>query len=133
MALYVDQGNYVLNVERGQRWEITVEQPKYSRRDIDSLPLEVEQIGQDIIGPIKFQDTSKLKIEAEGESNVIVSLLSIDGQTLDLLVNEIGPYEASTVLTHTGPAIVYVETSGRWRVTILSAKDICASGISCRV
>ena len=92
MALYVDQGNYVLNVERGQRWEITVEQPKYSRRDIDSLPLEAEQIGQDIIGPIKFQGTSKLKIEAEGESNVIVSLLSVDGQTLDLLVNEIGPY-----------------------------------------
>ncbi|MCK4388487.1 MAG: hypothetical protein KAW00_06905 [Dehalococcoidia bacterium] len=62
----------------------------------------------------------------DGASNFIIWLYDRDGYSIDLLVNEIGPFDGSTVVGVTGqifdaaPGIHYidVEADGNWEVTL---------------
>lgn len=117
-ALNVSEGEYALNVRIGENWEVDVKQPKYSEEDIGDTPVEVQAVGNKVIGPIEFDATARIEIEAEGEGNILVELMNLDGKRIDYLINEIAPCEASSLFNHSGIALISVDTRADWEMSV---------------
>lgn len=121
VATYTPSGNYVLDIDANGQWNAGIAQPRYSRMEVESLPASLD--GQDfgVLGPNQFEGATRLSYDAETDSNVIIYLLNHEGETVDVLVNEIGPSDGSTAFSADGVGLIYVETEGEWSIQIESA------------
>jgi hypothetical protein len=118
VATNVPAGEYLLDIQADGSWEVTVEQPRFSQAEVESLPADVEGKDYAVLGPYQFEGVTRFTIDAETDSNVIVYLKDHRGTTVDILVNEIGPHEGSTTIRQSGVGIIYVETEKSWTVTL---------------
>jgi PKD repeat protein len=122
----VSPGRYLFDVTAGGSWQVTIEQPNPSTAP--SLPQTFTGSGADVPSPFMLESgmgAVKFKMHHEGSSNFIIWLYHVNGDKEELLVNEIGYYDGSTLVsvggwTGSSPGIHYidVEADGNWRIEI---------------
>jgi hypothetical protein len=100
----------------GGNWTI-IFSPIYSE-DIHSLtvPGTYKATGDDVVRILGNASTASFIVN-QGEENFFVSAHENDGNTLEYLVNEIGPYRG-TVMIPPGTSFLVVEASGEWQVDV---------------
>jgi len=122
----VSPGRYILDVTASGSWQVTIEQPNPS--SAPSLPRTYSGYGSDVPSPFLVESgkgAMKFKMHHSGSSNFIIWLYHVSGDREELLVNEIGYYDGSMLVSVGGysgssPGIHYmdVEADGSWSVEI---------------
>jgi hypothetical protein len=114
----LEAGRYLFNVEADGPWSIRIEQPRPGSGR--SLPTTAKGRGHSVAGP--FQATGvgvRFELRHRGESNFIVDVLDVDGQTIGNLSNEIGSFEGSMVgEVPEGVFWLNVQADGSWSVAM---------------
>mgnify|MGYP000610362418 CR=1 FL=1 len=118
-AMYLQAGEYQLDIDADGDWTADIEQPRYSAAELESLPADASGEDSDYMGPYQFEDATEITIEAENDAAVSVWLARHDGQLVDLLANDIGPYEETTLITDSGTGLIFIQTDGgEWQIEI---------------
>ena len=122
----VSPGKYVLEVTASGSWQVTVEQPSPSTAV--SLPQTITGRGADVPSPFMIESGKgavKFTMHHDGSRNFIIWLYNVNGKREELLVNEIGNYDGSKLVSVGGysgaePGIHYldVEADGSWSIEI---------------
>ena len=115
----VKAGSYRIQIESSGEWELFVEQPV--AQDAMAPPIERDGTGDLALGPFLLPTRPILAtVTHRGASNVMVSLLAVDGAHRSLLANEIGEYHGATriCLTQDGMYFVDVRADGDWTLSI---------------
>lgn len=122
----VEPGRYLLDVTADGSWDVEVEQPNPSTAS--SLPWTFSGNGADVSSPFLLESgmgAVKYKMHHVGSSNFQIWLFHVSGDYEELLVNEIGNYDGSTLHSVGGilgsePGIHYldIEADGNWQVEI---------------
>jgi hypothetical protein len=116
VAAVLAEGEHNLNVDTEAEWEITIEQP--TNPDPASLPIDESGSGYDYAGPFAFDGPTTFQGTHEGESNFIVSAVSLDPSGLGTIVfNETEQFDGETTERVDGPAYLNVEADGEWTVS----------------
>lgn len=118
VALYLPAGTYLFDIDADGRWEADVTQPRYSAAEVGSLPASESGDDSTYIGPIELEGLTRISFTAEDDEHYAVWLKNHHGQDIDLLFNEIGPFEGSTAIGQNGVAIIQVDTNGNWKLVI---------------
>lgn len=118
VAMYLPAGEYRLDVDADGDWSATVRQPRWADAEAASPPVDAEGTNHDYIGPIEFAGGEVVTIEAQSDEHMAVWLADHHGRDLELLANDIGPYEQQTVVSESGYGLIRVETTGDWRIEI---------------
>jgi len=123
--LQASPGEHLLDVTADGKWEVTIEQPRPVTAP--TAPQTFTGKGPSVPQPFYLEGgIATFHMIHDGASNFIIWLYDRDGYSIDLLVNEIGPFDGSTVVGVTGqifdaaPGIHYidVEADGNWEVTL---------------
>jgi|GEM_PF-2606726 len=113
------RGSYYLDVDADGPWSIDVTQP---RPAVSSLPFTKSFSGSGPTATNLFQMSTgahTFTVSHSGSSNFIIWLLDMNGQYVDLIVNEIGSHSGSTVVgVDPGGYLMNVEADGDWSVSI---------------
>lgn len=120
VAIYAPAGEYKLDIEADGDWTATVRQPRFSEADVDSASdITAEGSQHDYIGPLSFDGGETVIVHAEGEGHLAVWLTDHRGEKVDLLANDIAPYESESVVTDSGVGLIVIETDrADWRIEI---------------
>lgn len=118
VVMYLPAGTYLLDVEADGSWDADVSQPRYSSAEVDSLPQSSEGDDSTYIGPFSVDGLTRVEFVAEDDEHYAVWLKTHRGENMELLFNEIGPFEGSTAFGGTGDAIIQVRTNGEWKIVI---------------
>lgn len=119
VALYLPSGDWQLDVTADGSWSADVTQPRFNSQDIKPLPADGDGEHAAWFGPFDFQSNTEVRFVIEGESQAAVWLTNHRGEKVELLHNEIGPYEGSALVTQRGVGLIVVETdSANWRIEI---------------
>lgn len=119
VALYLPEGNWQLDVTADGGWSADVTQPRFNRNDVQSFPASANDKHDAWFGPFEFDENTKVTFEIKGDSQAAVWLANTNGERVDLLHNEIGPYEGSALITQRGFGIIIVDTSSaEWRIIL---------------
>ncbi|MDH7506974.1 MAG: PKD domain-containing protein [Candidatus Thermoplasmatota archaeon] len=122
----VKPGKYVLDVTASGSWQVIIEQPNPS--SASTLPRTYTGSGADVPSPFMIESGKgavKFKMHHTGSSNFIIWLYHVSGDREELLVNEIGYYDGSKLVSvggYTGvsPGVHYiaVDADGSWSIEI---------------
>lgn len=111
------KGKHLLNVEADGSWSITIKQPRPTSAKATS-----KFSGSSKKATGFFELGSGLKIfemKHSGSANFIVELLDIDGNTVELLANEIGNFSGSqAVSVSEGVYLLDVDADGSWSISM---------------
>jgi len=119
VALYLPAGEWRLDVTADGDWSADVTQPRFNSQDLKSLPAEAEGEHAAWFGPFKFEGSTEVTFVIEDDSQAAVWLATHQGEKVDLLHNEIGPYEGTALVTDEGIGLIIVDTdSAEWRIEI---------------
>ena len=119
VALNMAQNDWRLDVTADGDWSAHVEQPRFNEADIQGLPAEASGKHAAWFGPYEFDGSQEVTFEIVGDRQASVWLRTTDGRIVDLLHNEIGPYEGSALVTNSGYGLIVVDTdSAEWRIEI---------------
>lgn len=83
-------------------------------------PQSVNGRGQQVKRMILPEGLAVFKLAHDGRRNFVVWLLDANGQQLELLVNQIGPYQGSTAvgIEKAGEYVFNVEGDGAWMISV---------------
>lgn len=119
-------GQHLLNVEAGGSWEVTVRQPRWATAP--GKPVSLEGVGDAVAGPILLEEgLARFSFTHDGSLNFAVWLYSADGAAVDLLVNDIGPYNGSKAVgvqqdsflgAKPGIHVLFIKASRNWTASI---------------
>jgi len=121
----VKPGEYVLDVTADGNWEVSIEQPTPSTAP--SIPQTFTGSGADVPSPFMLESGNgavNFEMHHVGSSNFIIWLYHISGDREELLVNEIGNYDGSVLVSmgeygiSTGIHYISIEADGNWQVEI---------------
>ncbi len=119
-ALGIDTpGEFVLDVQAGGNWNVKIDQPRPT--SAPATPKTLSGRGQQASEFIEIDSgLTTFKMTHSGQSNFIVSLLDSDGQRVEGLVNEIGPFDGSkaTGISSSGIYILDIQADGDWSIAI---------------
>lgn len=119
VALYLPSSDWNLEVTADGSWSADIEQPRFNDQDIKNLPAEASGEHAAWFGPFEFEGTTEVTFEITDDSQASVWLADHHGQNVDLLHNEIGPYEGTALVTNEGVGLIIVDTdSAEWRIEI---------------
>lgn len=118
VATEAPEGEYVLDIRADGNWEIGVEQPRYSSVEVSDLPADADRTDYAVLGPFEFEGVTRITVDAEADSNVIVWLMNHRGQEVELLFNEIGPFEGSTTTSQAGIGLIFAKIEEGWTITL---------------
>lgn len=119
VALYLPSDTWRLEVTADGAWDSDVTQPRFNEQDIESLPAKADGKQAAWFGPFEFEGNTKVTFEIKGDSHAAVWLTNPNGEKVDLLHNEIGPYKGTALVTDSGIGLVIVDTdSAEWRIEI---------------
>jgi hypothetical protein len=109
-------GSYGLNVRSDGDWTITIEFPRPT--DAPGLPQQFAGHGDGVSGFFRLPPSQHLfRLTHDGQSNFIVWLADRDGREVDLLANEIGPADVSTIAGQPdGIYFLSINADGNWTV-----------------
>ncbi|MFP6570887.1 MAG: hypothetical protein VB815_10345, partial [Dehalococcoidia bacterium] len=118
VAVGVDQGEYLLDIQASGEWTIRIREP---RNQTPTTLRTFAGTGDNVTDFIRLSEGMEIISESHvGEGNFVVWLLDEDGDNLKLLANDIGNYEGSTSVRIDSPGsyIITVEADGDWTVTV---------------
>lgn len=119
VALYLPSDEWRLEVTADGSWSADINQPRFNKQDIQSLPTGADGEHAAWFGPFEFEGTTEVTFEIKGDSQAGVWLATHKGEKVDLLHNEIGPYEGTALVTDSGIGLIIVDTdSAEWRIKI---------------
>lgn len=119
VALYLPNDEWRLDITADGSWSADVTQPRFNQQDIKSLPAEADGEHAAWFGPFQFDGSTEVTFTIEGDSQAAVWLANHEGEKIDLLHNEIGPYEGTALVTDSGVGLIIVDTdSADWRIEI---------------
>lgn len=119
VALYLPSDSWRLEVTADGGWNAAVTQPRFNQQDIKSLPAEADGEHAAWFGPFEFQGSTEVEFVIEDDSQAAVWLATSQGERVDLLHNEVGPYEGTALVTDSGIGLIVVDTSSAdWRIKI---------------
>lgn len=119
VALYLPEDDWRLDITADGDWSAKVEQPRFNESDLESLPAEGNGEHAMWFGPYEFDGSQEVTFEITNDAQAAVWVRDTNGQNVDLLHNEIGPYEGSALVTDTGRGLIVVETNAaEWRIEI---------------
>lgn len=110
-------GDYLLDITAGGRWAIGVEQPRVNEAPKTNTFNGSGQQTTELFSTEKGLKT--VKMTHSGSSNFIVYLLDKSGNQLELLVNEIGPFDGSKAvkIARDGIYLFDIEAEGDWQIS----------------
>ncbi len=120
-----EPGNYVLDVTADGRWSADVEQPRPT--SAPEPPQTFTSVGQSVPPPFMLNEgLATFRMTHDGSANFAIWLVDANGELIELLVNEIGPFDGSKAVSVTGdifaasPGIHFLDVAadGNWSVTI---------------
>lgn len=108
---------FSLEIEADGKWNIKV---KYIAPAGKKNKNRLAGIGQQATCPVNLQRQSKLFISHQGSNNFIVELLDLEGNFVDLLVNDVGKCELNkrVNLHQSGPYLFDIKADGKWKIKI---------------
>lgn len=119
VALALPSGEWTLDVTADGSWSADVTQPRFNEQDIEDLPEEASGEHAAWFGPFEFEGTTEVTFVIEDDSQASVWLATHQGEQVDLLHNEIGPYEGTALITDDGVGLIIIDTdSAEWRIEI---------------
>lgn len=119
VAMYVPPGEYILDVNADGPWEGTIEQPRFSPSDVQDPPVSGDGKQHSWMGPINFDGAVEVSVEGTGDGNLAVWLATHNGEKMDLLANDIAPYETSTIVTQDGDGLLLIESDrAGWKIEV---------------
>lgn len=114
-----DAGEFVIQVTADGGWTITVDQSVPA--DADRLPQRLSGAGPRASRFLRFDSgVVRFAMTHNGEGNFAIELYDATGDYVDLLVNEVGPFDGSKVVTidQAGLFILNITAGGRWTIAI---------------
>lgn len=119
VALYMPAGDWQLDVTADGSWSTDITQPRYNENDIKELPASGDDQHAAYFGPFQFEGTTEVSFEIENDAQAAVWLARTNGEKVELLHNEIGPYQGSALTRQEGVGLIIVDTdSADWRIEI---------------
>lgn len=118
VVMNLPEGDYLLDIAADGTWNANVRQPRYSTVEVKSLPQSMSDDDSNYIGPIYVDGLTRVSFVGQDDDHYGVWLLNHRGNNVDLLFNEIGPFEGSTAFGGEGVALIQVDTNGRWKMVI---------------
>jgi hypothetical protein len=118
-------GEHLLDIDADGSWEVTIEQPRPVTAP--SAPQTFTGTGPAVPQPFRLEaGTAIFHMSHQGTSNFAIWLYDRDGHRVELLVNEIGTFDGSTIVGVTSggfgarPGIHYIaiDADGTWQVTL---------------
>ena len=119
-------GPHRVEVKADGQWSLKIWQPGWSSGQ--QPPITQEGRGDWIIAPVQLDSgTTPASFTHNGGSNFIVSIVSIDGENTDLLINEIGAYEGTVAIRaqraafiglEPGIHVIIIQADGDWTAQI---------------
>jgi len=123
--LQASPGNYILEITADGSWTIKIEQPHPT--SASKPPLTFTGEGTRVSPPFMLESgIATFYMKHYGSGNFIIWLYDSEGHRVELLVNEIGPFEGSTIVGVTGqlfeasPGIHYlaITADGKWKIVV---------------
>jgi len=119
VAIYLPSDDWRLDITADGSWSADVTQPRFNENDIKPLPASADGEHAAWFGPFEFQGSTEVTFEIKDDSQASVWLATHEGGKVDLLHNEIGPYEGTALVTDSGVGLIIVDTdSAKWRIEI---------------
>lgn len=116
--LYLEEGEYILQVRSNGSWSIDIEQP-FIHEFIEERVFNGN--GSITIGPLTSK-ANRLEFlgEHKGDSNFMVAILDVFGNRLSGAFNEIGEYQGNHITTNHPETIFYIDirADGDWSIEI---------------
>ncbi|HWH09119.1 MAG TPA: hypothetical protein VNX21_07955 [Candidatus Thermoplasmatota archaeon] len=117
----VPPGRYVMDVTADGAWSVTVAQP----RPTDGRAPPTSDAGDRDAAPEPLRlsrGLHRFAMTHQGEGNFIVWLLDAQGRQVDLLANEIGPWEGEAAIgvPRDGVYVMDVVADGPWTIAVAS-------------
>jgi hypothetical protein len=119
-------GAYIVNVTADGNWEILIEQPR--SKDAKSLPITFKGKSYGVSSFFVLNEgLTTFKMNHDGKSNFIITLLDNNGKLTELLVNETGSYSGKKAIgvkknnfigAKPGIYILSVIADGNWSISI---------------
>ena len=125
-AFDVPPGEYAIEVEAGDLWQLTaVQQPVYTREHVTiEWPIEIEGATDDVYGPVDFADARSLSIRTWGEGDNAVVVRDSRGAAAATVFEETGRVDADTsVSIDDAVGWIDVEMSGSFELTVDEAEQ----------
>lgn len=109
-------GEYLLDISADGQWTVDIEQPRVNEAPNLNSFSGVGQQATELFSTNK--GLMKVEMNHSGSSNFIVYLLDNSGNELELLVNEIGPFDGSKAvrIPKDGIYLFRIEADGEWQV-----------------
>lgn len=114
------EGSYIMDISADGNWTVLVEQPR-APSDAARPPHTFSGTGQQVSPFIILSEgLTRFQMRHDGSHNFAIVLLDGRGDWVDLLVNEIGPFDGSkaTGIRQPGPYLLDIAADGNWTVTI---------------
>jgi hypothetical protein len=113
-----EDGEYLINMQASGSWTVTVTQPRLKDAPETKSFSGDGQKASELFYLKKGLKTFSMKYD--GTSNFIPTLVNANGQTVELLANEIGAFDGSKAVRvgSDGIYLLDVQASGSWTITI---------------
>lgn len=119
VAVALPADNYVLQVDAEGPWQAEVTQPRFSTAEVEPLPASATGAHAEYFGPYEFEGRTEVTIRVTNSAHAAVWLTTVDGQQVDLLANDVGPYEQTTLVRQSGHGLIAIDSdSAEWAIEI---------------
>lgn len=119
------KGEYLLDISADGKWSVRIEQPRPSTAP--SIPKSFAGKGQQVSELFSIgKGLTTFKMIHDGSSNFAILLLDNKGQTIELLVNEIGAFNGSKAvgIKKGGIYLLDISADGNWTIDVEGEKFI---------
>lgn len=113
------KGTYLLDISADSQWSVKIEQPRPITAS--SIPKTFTGVGQQVSELVMIpKGLATFRMTHNGSSNFQVWLLDDNGQSVELLVNEIGSFNGSKAvgIENTGIYLLDISADGNWSISV---------------
>lgn len=119
VATRLAQGEYVLNVTARDSWRGEIAEPRFAVTDVRDPPVAKTDGYHGWVGPIDFSGNVTVTVTTSSSAFVGAWIATLQGDRVQRLVTQPGPYQERVIVDRNANGIVIVETElGNWTVAV---------------